>query len=82
MNPYQTPPRAERSSDSTSRTTVESSDELKKRQMRLVLRLGILSVVTTVAAVVTFLVTGFEPTTTAVLIALILGIGFTVSWRA
>lgn len=82
MNPYQTPPRAERSSDSTGRPTVESSDELKKRQMRLVLRLGILSVVTTVAAVVTFLVTGFEPTTTAVLIALILGIGFTVSWRA
>ncbi len=85
MNPYQTPP--DGNDDSASDLGAkehprESDEELRRRQLQLVIRLGGLSVVTTVAAVTLFVVTGFDATTSAVLLALVLGIGFTVSWRA
>lgn len=84
MNPYQSAPPSDSDPDSKSEgvgATPSSSEELARRQIRLVVRLVILSVATTVSAIAAFIVSGFEPVTTAVALALILGIGFTVSWK-
>ena len=84
MNPYQSAPPSDSDPNSNSDgggAPPSCSEELARRQIRLVIRLAILSALTTVAAMAAFIVSGFEPVTTAVAMALILGIGFTVSWK-
>ena len=90
-NPYQTPPVPDKASDSGRQSlghyppvqnlSEEEAEQLRRRQMRLVIRLAVLSVATTVAAVAAVIVAGFEPVSSAIVIALILGIGFTVVWK-
>jgi hypothetical protein len=87
MNPYQSAPSEACQSDADSGSQEgrvarrDAHNELARRQIRLVIRLAFLSVATTGAAVTAFIVSGFEPITTAVALALILGIGFTVAWK-
>ena len=84
MNPYQSASSSDSDPDSKSDVVgaaPDADEELARRQIRLVIRLAILSVATTVSAITAFIVSGFEPVTTAVALALILGIGFTVSWK-
>lgn len=91
MNPYQSAPPSSPDPESKSEGAAASGGsgeeqtsrdaELARRQIRLVIRLAILSVATTVATIAAFIVSGFEPIATAVSLALILGIGFTVSWK-
>ncbi len=82
MNPYDSPPDAPRETDATeTRAPNSDPDDLRKKQLALVIRLMVLSVATTLISAMVAVFAGFDLVSSSLLVALILGIGFTVSWK-
>jgi hypothetical protein len=76
MNPYQSRPHDQVNADMPPPV---DADELRKKQMRLVIRLAVLAAVTTAISLAAIVLVGFQMMPIALVIALVLGIFFTVA---